>query len=434
MAKASDGTIINLGKDRQGRTIWEIQVSAGRDPSTGRRQRKCKRVHGTKAEARKVRDDMRREIDSGLRFDADKMTLRAWVDSYMASRRMAAKAQPETLDTQERQLLEVCAILGDVKLKDVNAAMVQSLYPKLQRRVRARNAGKCSTTTLHSYHVALNSCMKQAVNNDLIMRNPCERVEAPKRDKPDRRSLSVAEASRLLQALDSAEAEAYRAMEAKEGRRRDQDAPRAYVRGLPQLSGIMAVRIGLATGMRLGEVLALQWKHVDTARGLVEVERGMSKTGRIKGTKTDAGRRTVAIDAETAAHLARWRDAQGELLAGIVEGIGDEAPVICSQVGTHLGQSTFNAQWWKPFRREHGFDGLRFHELRHTQATQLLAHGVDVKTVQNRLGHSSASITLDWYSHALPENNRAAADMLGSLYRDGEPPREQARIIKLKTA
>jgi len=429
---ASDGSIINRGKDKQGRTIWEVSVSLGRDPSTGKRLRKTARVHGTKAEARKVRDEMRREIDSGVRYDADKVTLRDFVETYMEARRTAAKAQPETLDTQEQQLRVICDLLGDVKLKDVTPPMVQGLYPKLKKHIEAHNAGKCSTTTLHAYHVSLNSCMKHALMQDLILRNPCERVEAPKVAKPERRAMPLHEAARLLAELDKAEAEAYADMDGKEARRRDPGAARAYVRGLPRLSGIMAARIGLATGMRLGEVLALQWECIDIENGLVSVRRGLSRKERVKDAKSDAGRRTVAIDPGTAAHLARWRETQRELLEGIGAWHGGETPVICSQTGTRLQHSTFYAQWWNPFREAHGFAGWKFHELRHTQATQLLANGVDVKTVQERMGHANAAITLDWYGHALPENDRAAADMLGELYRTGERPR--ARIVKLKTA
>ena len=75
----------------------------------------------------------------------------------------------------------------------------------------------------------------------------------------------------------------------------------------------------------------------------------------------------------------------------------------------------------RAYREEHGFDGLKFHELRHTQATQLLANGVDVKTVQTRLGHASASITLGWYAHAIPEKDHEAADLLGAILSGAKP-------------
>ncbi|MEG0015188.1 MAG: tyrosine-type recombinase/integrase [Gordonibacter sp.] len=83
------------------------------------------------------------------------------------------------------------------------------------------------------------------------------------------------------------------------------------------------------------------------------------------------------------------------------------------------------------WRTERGFEGLKFHELRHTQATHLLASGVDVKTVQERLGHASAMMTLDQNSHAIPENDRKAADLIGELFlmRSKATP-----IVEVKTA
>ncbi|MEF9877688.1 MAG: tyrosine-type recombinase/integrase, partial [Gordonibacter sp.] len=88
-------------------------------------------------------------------------------------------------------------------------------------------------------------------------------------------------------------------------------------------------------------------------------------------------------------------------------------------------------RWWRQFRTRFGFDNLKFHELRHTQATQLLANGVDVKAVQTRLGHSNASLTLNWYAHAIPENDEKAAQLVGELFaRKPEKP----RIIEVRTA
>ena len=77
-------------------------------------------------------------------------------------------------------------------------------------------------------------------------------------------------------------------------------------------------------------------------------------------------------------------------------------------------------RWWREFRKEAGFEGLRFHELRHTQATQLLANGVDLKTVQDRMGHANGAITLNWYAHAVPENDEKAAQLVGEIWVIGQ--------------
>ncbi len=72
------------------------------------------------------------------------------------------------------------------------------------------------------------------------------------------------------------------------------------------------------------------------------------------------------------------------------------------------------------FRKDSGFVELELHELRHTQATQLLANGVDIKTVQTRMGHANASVTLNWYAHAVEDNDEKAADLVGSLLNSGQ--------------
>ena len=91
-----------------------------------------------------------------------------------------------------------------------------------------------------------------------------------------------------------------------------------------------------------------------------------------------------------------------------------KTPVCCSDTGGWYRIDNFE-HWWSVWRKEHGFEGLKFHKLRHTQATQLLANGVDVKTVQTRLGHANVSITLGRYAHAILEKDHEAADLLGSL-------------------
>ena len=192
------------------------------------------------------------------------------------------------------------------------------------------------------------------------------------------------------------------------------------VRGIHQLGCIMAVRIGLATGQRRGEVFALTWADVDLEAATIRVGHNVTNKDVVKTPKTDAGIRTIAIDPLTVERLAAWKAFQADQLAKICVRQTEDTPVCCSDTGGRYRVDNFT-HWWSTWRRENGFDGLKFHELRHTQATLLLANGVDVKTVQTRLGHANASITLDWYAHAIPGNDHAAADMLGGLLGGTKP-------------
>ena len=194
------------------------------------------------------------------------------------------------------------------------------------------------------------------------------------------------------------------------------------------LSFAIGVRIGLATGMRIGEILGLLWDSVDLDAGTIVVRRSLSRKSGLKEPKTKAGVRTVSIDAKTIWHLAKWKREQADILSRISVEQGDLTPVCCNGFGKLYDYYMFWRQF-KEFKEEAGFPDLVLHELRHTQASLLLGNGVDVKTVQKRLGHARASITLDTYAHAIPENDKKAAELVGDLCTV-----KRGRIIKVKTA
>ncbi|WP_304597285.1 tyrosine-type recombinase/integrase [Adlercreutzia caecimuris] len=416
MAKG-DGGIQQLGRDK-----WRVFVDAGKDPVTEKRRRVTRTVNGSKADARRVRDQIRRELESGIKVDADKITFSDFVVLYCSARETAGKVKPSTLKLDRSRLEFVGDIVGNARLRAIDAQAIESLYAEIRKRRLAQGYG-CGNTTLHAYHVLLKAFFKKAVDYDFIMRNPCDRVEAPKIDAPDRKSLTADEAAHLLNCIDEAEAEAYGALLEKESRQeqRGNTSDRSYLLGVKALCCVLAVRDGLATGMRLSEVLRLCWGDVDFVKGSFRVEQ----------SKTKAGVRTISVDTDTMRHLLRWRRIQCDLLATIGVEQNEETPVHCDSVGHRLNIDNFE-KWWRSFREDNGFPGLKFHELRHTQATLLLAQGVDVKTVQTRLGHSRASTTTDFYAHAVPENDQKAAQLIGDLFR--QKPR-QAKIIPMpKTA
>ncbi|MCR2038281.1 tyrosine-type recombinase/integrase [Adlercreutzia caecimuris] len=419
MAKAiGNGSIIE-----KARGVWEVQVSLGRDPITGKYPRKSRTVRGTKAEARRVRDQIRRELEDGLKVEADKVTLRQFSKEFIAAKRASGKASRHTIDRDEAKLNFMCEMLGDMPLKSIDARTVETLYREIRKRREAQGR-RCGNTTLHSYHVILKALMRKAVDYDLISRNPCDRVDAPPVDKASRKGLPTEDAAILLAHINAEEKRAVNSLIEKEGRQRDWGASedRSYLLGMRDVCYILAVRVGLATGMRLGEVLAITWGAADFERSQISVAQSLGPDMLPKVPKTEAGRRTVAVDAVTMAHLKAWKALQADLLDDLCLTVDDTTPAFCSATGGWLDKSNFQ-RWWRVFRENAGFPTLKFHELRHTQATQLLANGIDLKTIQSRLGHAKASITLDFYAHAVPENDEKAARLIGNLFQsDSKQP------------
>lgn len=405
MAKG-DGSITKV-KDG----VWRVCLSFGNDPITGKRIKEQRIVRGTKAEARKVRDQIRREHEQGLVIGADKITFAEFAAQWHQSRVDSGEIGLTRLKRTKSMANELSRYIGELSLRDITPQVVESLLSKL-RADKIEQRGSISGSTLNMYHKLLKQILAKAVDFDLILRNPCDRVKAPKCDSPDRRSLSVEEAQRLLAAIDAEELRAYETLEGK-NRRKDYD--RTHLQGMSAVSKALAARIALATGMRRGEVVGLTWGSVDLANGRIRVKQAVTVYQEVKEPKSEAGKRVINIDAKTLDHLSAWKVRQREELEKICLDQTDDTPVCCSDTGGYINPHNMT-HWWLSFTKANGFNGLKLHELRHTQATQLVANGVDMKTVQRRLGHSTASLTMNLYAHALPENDRTAADMIGSLF------------------
>lgn len=407
-------------KDTDGRFVWEVRISTGWNPITKRYGIQTKRVHGTKADARKKRDEMKRQIENGINLEAAKTCFGDFADKWLSNRIDSGELAENTIDRYSDIVEQIKSYIGAVSVSDITPLVVDDFY----RAVKTDRG--LTNTSVRKIHQVLKQIMEQACNYDMILRNPCDRIKAPKLDPVDRESLSAADASKLLAALEKAEVEAYAAESAKECRQDERgNFERGYIHGLTEIACILAARLGLATGARRGEVLAVTWQSIDLTSGLATISASITAKGAVKQPKTKAGNRVIALDAATVNALSKWQAVQACELGKIGFRVKAGTPVFSDSKGGYINPCNFS-RWWRKFTADNGFDGLKFHELRHTQATLLLSQGVDVKTVQNRLGHANASITLNWYAHAVPENDRAAADMLGKLL--DEPP--SGRIVK----
>lgn len=357
-----------------------------------------------------VKEEEKRELEG--------TTLTQMIDIWHEARKNAGRASERIMREDRRKLKYIEKHIGTVPVKDITPQIVEATYAAVRKE---RNL---SGTSMNHLHVLLKKVFSKAVDYDYIYKNPCERVDAPKRNTPTRQSLTAEESARLLKKLDASELEAYAALEAKEYRMDHigKNLSRTLIRGVLDLSCLTGVRIALATGMRRGEIMGLTWDHVDFKRQSLNVCQALGNQDNVKVPKTAAGIRNVALDEVTLAHLYAWKERQAFELAKLDIEATSKTPVCCSNVGSWLNVDNFSA-WWRTWREREGFKGLKLHELRHTQATLLLANGVDVKTVQTRLGHANPSITLSWYAHSIPQNDFQAARMLGNLL-GGEPKKE----------
>lgn len=206
---------------------------------------------------------------------------------------------------------------------------------------------------------------------------------------------------------------------------------------------MIAVRLGMATGMRKGEVLGLDWAAVDLKRKKLMVVQQYTQKKKLKKPKSVAGVRVLSLDDETIEFLGQWKVEQSSILAANEITQTENTPVVCDNFGKRIDPIYFT-KWFQKFCAQHGYgsfkvvepyldsqgkyrgwkrtrrsgyEGLCFHELRHTQATLLIANHCDIKTVQHRLGHSDVETTLNIYSHFIEANDESAAQTIAALYR-----------------
>jgi integrase len=274
--------------------------------------------------------------------------------------------------------------LGHVKLKTLTPAHVRGFYGEKART-------NLSASTVKKMHVVLRKSLSQAVSDGLIPRNAADGVKPPRVGAPGEE----------IKPLGSEECAAF--LEASRGERLEA----LYV---------LAVHCGL----REGELLALRWEDVDleAVRPTMLVRRTLTRgedgRGWVVGASTKSGKgRRVRLTRRAVTALKDHRKRQLEermRLAGLWQ---DQSLVFAGETGSLFNPSNLRNRSFKRIKARSGVrEDLRFHDLRHTCATLLLSEGVNAKVVSEMLGHASITITLNIYSHVLPDMQDSAADAM----------------------
>jgi integrase len=249
-----------------------------------------------------------------------------------------------------------------------------------------------SPRSLSHLRAVLRRALGQAVKRDLLTRNVAALATAPKQvsTKEDRAILSPAEVRRLLDAA-----------EAKDDR----------------LRALYFVAVNL--GARQGELLGLLWSDVDFTRSTITINRGLQRVkvngkGKLvlRAPKTEHSRRTVHMSAAVAAALTAHRDREEvERLQAAGRWIAEPDFVFRTTVGTGCEGANVTKEFQKAVRAAK-LPRMRFHDLRHSCASILLASGVQPLVVSKLLGHGSVTLTLNTYGHMMPSQNSEAADAM----------------------
>jgi integrase len=353
------------------------------DPKTGKSKvnQKTYTVRGTKAEAEAKLAELLHQYNRGELIEPTKMTtgewLQRWIDVYVKNSKKKRLRTIETYESVVRRHL--IPAFDKIPLQQLSAGHIQHYY----------NTSELASSTLEQHHAILHQALKVAtINERLLNVNPAEMVV----EKP------VAERNFDMQVWDEEEVRLFLTVARDAGT----EVEAFYT-------------LAIETGMRKGELCGLMWDDVDINARRISVRRTLLKAGPepVLGVPKTGRGRAITISPQTASLLRKHQLRQKELKLSLGGAYKDRDFVFAKENGDPIQINNFGQRSFANLIESAGVKKIRFHDLRHTCATLLLAKGVNPKIVQERLGHSDISMTLNRYSHVTPTMQDQAARLLG---------------------
>jgi integrase len=384
------GTVIKRGNG------YSVVLDLGRGPD-GKRIRKWHSGYRTKKLAERAQVELLAKLQDGEYVDPSALTLAGLFDRVFDYLESIGRDARTVERHRELARLHVVPYLGGMRLQQLAPVHLSELYARLLREGRrdGRPGGLAPRTVGH-VHRTVHRALRQAVRWQLLSRNVASDLELPTVTAPRMATLDHDQARRLLAAVETAP---------------------AWLR--------LLVVLGLALGCRRGELLALRWADVDLDEGTVRVGRSariVAKRLEVKGPKTDAGYRTLALPAFAAAALRRRRAEQAEFRLALGGGYDAKADlIVCHDDGRSVRPDYASARFRALVAGASLPAAVHVHTLRHSAASFLAAAGVPASDLAAQLGHADGgALALRVYVHPLQENRRRAAEHLDRAFGGAE--------------
>lgn len=356
---------------------WCGVVTTGRD-AKGRLKRRYV-YRNTRTEVKDALTKLLADQQKGLPIDPPRQTVAEFLVSWVEDAVKGTSA-PNTYNNYRHIIHQhLVPAIGALQMAKLSPQHLQRLYREKQ------DAGY--TRTVRLCHAVLHRALGQAAKWGLVARNVAALVDAPRVARTEMQALFQEEAMKLL---DASQEDRLHAM---------------YV-------------LAVTCGPRQGELLGLKWEDVDLQAATVQIRRqlqwidGEPKRTELKTTKS---RRTVMLPSMAVTALKKHRARQAEERLKLGEIWQDWGLVFCTTLGTPISKSTMIRRSFHPLLEKAGLPKIRFHDLRHTAATLLLAAGENPKVVAEMLGHSTVNMTLNVYAHVTPTMQKQAAARMDAI-------------------
>ena len=386
--------------EKRGKNSYRLTVSEGFDLN-GKPMIHRKTVHGTKKDAEVELAKFVTEVQNGLIIDGKSLKFseftEIWKRDY-GSKELAPSTYKRYCRMLETRLLPYFGHFYINKIKPTDIMKFYDLLKKDTQLVRKQgNNGEktkkpLSGKTILEHHRLLRAMLHKAVYWQLIVANPAERVQPPKARKPKRKSYDDEQTKILLENLEllSSEDTKYK----------------------------VAIILTVFTGVRLGELMGLEWQDVDFKNGIISINRSSQYLADMgvftKVPKTESSIREIAIPEFIISLLEEYKLWYEEQKSIYGELWTDSDRLFVQADGKPMHPSTIS-KWFVKYVGQIGLPVINFHGLRHTNASLLVAQNIDIAVISARLGHAQISTTLDFYVHPLLSHNRKAGYALENL-------------------
>ena len=386
--------------EKRGKNSYRLTVSEGFDLN-GKPMIHRKTVHGTKKDAEVELAKFVTEVQNGLVIDGKSLKFseftEIWKRDY-GSKELAPSTYKRYCRMLETRLIPYFGHFYITKIKPTDIMKFYDLLEKDTQLVRKKgnNGSKTkkplSGKTILEHHRLLRAMLHKAVYWQLIVANPAERVQPPKARKPKRRSYDDEQTKILLENLEllSSEDTKYK----------------------------VAIILTVFTGVRLGELMGLEWQDVDFKNGIISINRSSQYLANMgvftKVPKTESSIREIAIPEFIISLLEEYKLWYEEQKSIYGELWTNSDRLFVQVDGKPMHPSTIS-KWFVKYVGQIGLPVINFHGLRHTNASLLVAQNIDIAVISARLGHAQISTTLDFYVHPLLSHNRKAGYALENL-------------------
>jgi integrase len=379
------GEIIDRGKNKDGKYVWQIRIFLGRRIVDGK-VKKVYHYHTFKQDKKSIKEvnsrlsELLTQFNKGELQETINLTVERFLDRWLQESLRGSVSKRTFYDYDKLCTRYIKPKLGYIHLVKLTALDVQGLYNELSAR-------GLSARTVRYTHAVLSRALGQAVKWNFIPRNVARLTDLP---KGHNREMNVLTPEQAISFLEHAEGDRYYAL----------------------------WMLALDTGMRPEEYLGLQWG--DIKHGEVQVRRVLCRDMEnnefyFDEPKTPKSRRRIPITPETVAALEEHRRNQLEERLSFGPRYKNKDNLVFTNIdGRQLYLTNLRKNHFKPILKAAGLpDNIRIYDLRHTMATTALFENMHPKKVQDRLGHSTYKLTMDTYSHIIPEMQDEIRDSIG---------------------